>query len=81
MKKESKNKKSFRDLWNIKQLTFQHFNQGTSEEEQEEGTENLLEEVMTKNFCHLARETNIQAPEAQKAPKRRKQRDPHQDVS
>ena len=49
IKKESKNKKSFRDLWNIKQLTFQHFNQGTSEEEQEEGTENLLEEVMKKS--------------------------------
>ena len=42
--------------------------------------ENLLEEVMTKNVPDLERETDTQAPEAQKAPQRRKQRDPHQNT-
>ena len=34
-------------------------------EESEQGTENLFEEIMTKNFCNLVKETVAQVQETQ----------------
>lgn len=37
-------------------------------EETEKGVENLLEEIMAKNFFNLGKETDIQVQDAQRTP-------------
>ena len=44
-------------------------------EERERGIENVLEEIMTKHFPNLRKETDIQVQEAQRVPNRL-----HQDI-
>mgnify|MGYP002507587977 CR=1 FL=1 len=44
---------------------------GPNGEEREQGTENLFEEIMTKNFPNLAKELDIQVQEAQSVPIKR----------
>ena len=44
---------------------------GVSEEEREQDTENLFEEIMTENFPHLVKEIDLQVQEAQRIPNKR----------
>ena len=44
---------------------------GVPEEEREQDTENLFEEIMTENFPHLVKEIDLQVQEAHRTPNKR----------
>ncbi|KAK1336450.1 hypothetical protein QTO34_004257 [Cnephaeus nilssonii] len=44
---------------------------GVPEEEREQDTKNLFEEIMTENFPHLVKETDLQVQEAHRTPNKR----------
>ncbi|CAK6436287.1 unnamed protein product [Pipistrellus nathusii] len=44
---------------------------GVPEEEREQATENLFEEIMTENFPHLVKEIDLQLQEAHRTPNKR----------
>ncbi|KAK1340128.1 hypothetical protein QTO34_018692 [Cnephaeus nilssonii] len=69
-KRIQKYEDSVRSLWD----NFKHTNirlMGVPEEEREQDTENLFEEIMTKNFPHLVKEIDLQVQGLQRIPNKR----------
>ena len=56
-----------RNLWDNSEHTNVRI-MGVPEEEREQDTENLLEEIMSENFPHLVKEIDLQVQEAQRTP-------------
>ena len=48
------------------------------EEEREQDTKRILEEIVTENSLHLGKEIDLQVQEAHRIPNKRMQRGPHQ---
>ena len=58
-KKNSKNKDSIRNLWDISKCINIQIIGMPEEEEEEQEIENLFENIMKENFFNLAKEVNI----------------------
>ena len=69
-KRIKKYEDSVRNLWdNFKRTNIRIM--GVPEEEREQDTENLFEEIMTENFPHLVKKIDLQVQEVQRTPHKR----------